>query len=294
MNIKYWILAARPKTLPAGTIPVLIASVLAYAHGAFQWIPALLCLLFALLAQIASNFSNDYFDFVKKTDNEQRIGPARAVASGWISPKSMLLATGIVIFIACLLGLGLIFYAGWWVIVVGIVCVISLLAYTAGPFPLAYNGLGDVFVFVFFGLVAVCVSYYIQVGDLSSEVIAMASAVGLCAVNILILNNYRDYDNDLRSGKRTTIVLFGKRFGEWFYFANGLIATIIVLILYVEVSFVALLPLLIYLPIHLKTWNEMKTINQGIELNKLLGSTARNLMIYGIVSSFVIVWIYVF
>ena len=161
-SFKAWILASRPKTLAAGSVPVIVASALAAHDGMFNLVPAILCLFFALLAQIASNFSNDYFDYKKKTDNEDRLGPARAVSSGWIDPGMMLVGIFVTITVACLFGMGLIWYGGWEMIIVGIVCVVSLLAYTAGPWPLAYNGLGDVFVLVFFGFVAVIFSNYVQ------------------------------------------------------------------------------------------------------------------------------------
>jgi 1,4-dihydroxy-2-naphthoate octaprenyltransferase len=283
-STRAWLLATRPKTLAAGSVPVLTASALAYSMGGFQLIPAVLCLLFALLAQIASNFSNDYFDFVKKTDNEERLGPARAVASGWITPRYMLYGTIVVIALACFFGLGLIYYGGWLMVVLGAVCVLSLLAYTAGPFPLAYNGLGDVFVLVFFGWVAVVFSFYLQAGYFDSYAFVAGTAVGLGAINILVLNNYRDRENDKNSNKRTTIVLFGETFGRYFYLVNGFLASLLCLC-FIQLSiWAALLPLL-YLPFHISTWKTMCSINKGKELNKVLGLTARNLVILGVLLS---------
>ncbi len=283
-SIKAWLLATRPKTLAAGSIPVLVASALAFNNGSFQWQPAILCLLFALLAQIASNFSNDYFDFAKKTDNEERLGPARAVASGWILPKNMLIGTGVVITLACLFGLGLVYYGGWIMVLVGIICVLSLLAYTAGPFPLAYNGLGDVFVLVFFGWVAVILSFYLQTGIFTLESFIAGTSVGLGAINILILNNYRDRDNDKKCNKRTSIVIFGEKFGEYFYLTNGIIAVALGAFYFNTNIWATILPIL-YLPLHISTWKEMCRINKGKALNKILGLTARNLVIFGILLS---------
>lgn len=281
---KAWLLAARPKTLAAGSVPVVVASALAFHMEKFQWIPALLCLLFALLAQIASNFSNDYFDFIKKTDNETRLGPDRAVASGWISPKAMLVGTAVVIALACCFGLGLIYYGGWWMLLVGVVCVLSLLAYTAGPFPLAYNGLGDVFVFVFFGLVAVVFSFFVQTGFFSGYAFLAGSIIGLGAVNILVLNNFRDRDTDRASNKRTTIVIFGEKFGKYFYLVNGVLAVVICFFFLKEAFWASVLPLF-YLPFHITTWRTMCRINHGRELNKILGLTARNLIFLGVLLS---------
>jgi 1,4-dihydroxy-2-naphthoate polyprenyltransferase len=282
--LKAWILAARPKTLAAGSVPVLVASGLAAHFGQFRLVPAVLCLLFALLAQIASNFSNDYFDFVKKTDNEDRLGPARAVASGWVSPRNMLIGTLVVIALACFFGLGLVYYGGWEMVVVGVICVLSLLAYTAGPWPLAYNGLGDVFVLVFFGFVAVVFSFYVQTLCFEPLVFVAGAIVGLPAVNILVLNNYRDRDNDRKCRKKTTVVIFGEAFGRWFYLVNGLMASLLCLLFLSESLWAALLPFIYLLP-HYQTWRKMCTIREGKALNALLGETSRNLLIIGVLLS---------
>lgn len=280
-SMKAWLLAARPKTLAAGSVPVVVASGLAVHFGQFQWIPALLCLFFALMAQIASNFSNDYFDFVKKTDNGHRLGPARAVASGWIAPPMMLRGTVVVIALACFLGLGLVYYAGWGMVVVGVVCVLSLLAYTAGPWPLAYNGLGDVFVLVFFGFVAVVFSFYVQTNTFEPLAFMAGAMVGLSAVNILVLNNYRDRDNDKACNKRTTIVIFGEAFGRYFYLINGILACLLGLFFWKTAVWAALLPFLYLIP-HYATWRKMCRIREGKALNALLGETSRNMLILGL------------
>lgn len=278
--VKAWILATRPKTLAAGSVPVVVASALAFRTGVFKLLPAVLCLLFALLAQIASNFSNDYYDFVKKTDNENRMGPPRAVASGWITPRGMLVGTFLVVVLACVFGLGLVFYGGWLMIVVGAVCVLALLAYTGGPWPLAYHGLGDLFVLVFFGLVAVVFSYYVQTQMFHPLAFVGGGMVGLGAVNILVLNNYRDRENDRESNKKTTVVLFGEPFGRWFYFLNGVGACMLSLLFFSELGVGALFPFLYLFP-HYRTWKKMIRIHQGRELNPLLGETSRNLLILG-------------
>ncbi len=283
-SLQAWLLATRPKTLAAGSVPVFVASALTYHTGGFRLVPALLCLLFALLSQIASNFSNDYFDFAKKTDDENRLGPPRAVASGWIAPKAMIIGTGVVIALACCFGLGLVYYGGWTMIIVGIVCVVALLAYTAGPFPLAYNGLGDVFVFVFFGLVAVVFSFYVQAGYFEPMAFVAGSAVGLGAINILIVNNFRDRDTDRQSKKRTTIVIFGENFGKYFYLLNGIVAVLLCLFFLDKSFWASVLPLL-YLPFHITSWLTMCRIYKGKELNKVLGLTARNLVIFGVLLS---------
>ena len=211
---KSWVEAARPKTLPASLSPVLLACVLAWCEGVFRFVPALLCFGVALLAQIASNFANDYFDFKKGADREDRLGPERAVAQGWITPKAMLKATFLTLGLSCFCGCMLLFYAGWELIPVGIAIALCVLAYSAGPFPLAYNGLGDVCVVLFYGIIPVCFTYYVQALSFSLLSFLLSVSVGLLSTNILVVNNYRDYVQDKASHKRTTIVLFGRSFGR--------------------------------------------------------------------------------
>lgn len=280
-SLKAWALATRPKTLSAGIIPVVVASALAYNQDIFRLRPALMCLLFAVLAQIASNFSNDYFDFKKKTDNEDRLGPERAVASGWISPKCMLIGVGITILLAVFIGLGLLKYGGTDVLWVGIACVVALLAYTAGPFPLAYHGLGDLFVFVFFGVVAVVYTFYVQSYYYEEMAFYAGFALGFQQVNILILNNYRDRENDKLSGKNTTVVLFGEAFGRRMYLWNGIFSVLICLNFLDISKWASYLPFLFLIP-HYLTWKKMDKIRSGKALNPLLGETSRNLVILGL------------
>jgi 1,4-dihydroxy-2-naphthoate octaprenyltransferase len=200
--------------LPAAVAPVLVGTALAWHDG--RWIPAaaLGCLAFALLVQIATNFANDYYDFVKGADTAERVGPRRAVASGLIAPGIMRRAMFITFTAAFAAGLGLLPYGGWPLLVIGIASILSGVAYTGGPYPLGYNGLGDVFVFLFFGLVAVGATYFVQAGMPGSEVWLAGSAIGLLAANILVTNNLRDADTDVRAGKRTTVVRFGRAFGR--------------------------------------------------------------------------------
>lgn len=276
-----WLEAARPKTLPASVSPVLVGSALAWREGMFRPVPALLCLLVALLAQIASNFANDYFDFKKGADGEDRLGPERAVASGWITPRAMLQGTLLTLGLALAAGCGLLFYAGWQLIGVGLAIGVCVLAYSAGPFPLAYNGLGDVCVLLFYGIVPVCFTYYVQTLSFSLLSFLLSLAVGLMSVNILVVNNYRDYAEDKAARKRTTIVLFGRRFGRWFYLANGLLAFLIVCpllfagSLWKEGLMAALFALFI------ATWSELKR-RKGRALNATLAHTARNLFLFAL------------
>ena len=205
-----WMAAARPRTLPAAVAPVLVGSALAWHDHWFNAPAAALSLGFALLVQIGTNLANDYYDFVRGADTAARVGPRRAVAAGLISPKTMKRAMVAVFTSAFVLGLSLILWGGPWLLVIGIASIAAGIAYTGGPWPLAYLGLGDVFVFLFFGLVAVGGTYLVQAGNLTTDAIAAGIPIGLLAANILVVNNYRDVDTDRAANKRTLVVRFGR------------------------------------------------------------------------------------
>ena len=226
MNISWqtWLLAARPKTLPAAVIPVLLGTALAAQAGGFRFLPALVCFVFALLIQIGTNFANDYFDFKKGADTPDRIGPTRAVASGLIPAVVMLRATVLVLGVAFLVGLVLVFYGGVWLLLVGGLSILCALAYTGGPFPLGYNGLGDIFVFIFFGLVAVMFTYYVQAGTFTWASFWVGVGCGLMSNNILVINNARDIKTDREAGKLTLPARFGLRFAVVQYGLSVLVA----------------------------------------------------------------------
>lgn len=277
--LKSWLEAARPKTLPASLSPVLLACALAWSDGVFRLIPAILCFGVALLAQIASNFANDYFDFKKGADKEDRLGPERAVAQGWITPKAMLKATFITLGFSCLCGCLLLFFAGWELIPVGIAIALCVLAYSAGPFPLAYNGLGDVCVVLFYGVIPVCFTYYVQAQSFSLLSFLLSLSLGLLSTNILVVNNYRDYVQDKAACKRTTIVLFGRGFGRIFYLLNGLVAILLAIPLLFEAPTWILFLFAGFFTLFFVTWRELYRFD-GKELNKTLGHTARNVLIF--------------
>lgn len=277
--INAWLEAARPKTLPASLSPVLLACVLAWRDGVFQLAPALLCLGVALLAQIASNFANDYFDFKKGADTEERLGPERAVAQGWIAPKAMLRATFLTLGLSCLCGCMLLLFAGWELIPVGVAIALCVLAYSAGPFPLAYNGLGDVCVVLFYGIIPVCFTYYVQALSFSLLAFLLSLSVGLLSTNILIVNNYRDYVQDKAARKRTTIVLFGRGFGKVVYLLNGLVAVLLAIPLLFSAPTWLLFLFGGFFALFYITWKELFNY-EGRELNKTLGHTARNVFLF--------------
>ena len=285
-----WVEAARPKTLPASASPVLLGCALAYYDGAFDVVPALLCFLVALFAQVASNFANDYFDFKKGADGEGRLGPERAVAQGWITPKAMLAGTFVALGLACLFGLLLVCFADWRLIGVGIAVAIGVLAYSAGPFPLAYNGLGDVCVLLFYGVIPVCFTYYIQTLSFSLLSFLLSVALGLLSVNILVVNNYRDYGQDKVARKRTTVVLFGRRFGRVFYVLNECLAFLLVLPLILDAPWWILFLFGILFALCFYTTRELLTL-EGRALHRTLGHTARNVFLFAAVLSLLFVYV---
>lgn len=228
---KTWIEATRPKTLPAALSPVLLASALAYAHGGFNLTAAVLCWLFALFIQVGTNLANDYLDGIKGTDTPERIGPQRAVASGSVSPPVMRRAAVLVLAAGFCLGLALIPFGGWWLLAVGVSSVVCAWCYTGGPYPLAYNGLGDVFVVLFFGLIAVGVSYYVQTGEVAVDALLLGLGCGLLINNLLVVNNFRDVEEDTGANKNTLVVRFGRGFALAQCHLSAMVAGLVLLLL---------------------------------------------------------------
>ena len=224
VNVKVWLEATRPKTLPAAIAPVLLGTSMSFNAESIDPLPALICLGFALLVQIGTNLANDYLDGIKGTDTELRLGPRRAVASGLVAPDTMKYVAIGVLTVSFFLGLSLIAFGGWWLLVVGFSSVACAWLYTGGPYPLAYNGLGDIFVILFFGIIAVACTYYVQVGEITSDVVLLGLSIGLIVNNILLVNNYRDFEEDRKASKRTLVVLFGRRMAQRQYLGSLLIA----------------------------------------------------------------------
>jgi 1,4-dihydroxy-2-naphthoate octaprenyltransferase len=206
-----WLLATRPRTLPAAAAGVAVGVGLAVGRGAFAPLPALACLVGALLLQIGSNVANDYFDFVRGIDTPDRRGPLRVTQAGLIPPGEVRAGLAFIILAAFAVGAYLVSVGGWPLVWVGLAAVVSLLAYSGGPFPLASHGLGDLFAFLFFGLVSVCGTYYVQAGALPPEAVAAAVPVGTLITAIIVVNNTRDIETDTRVGKRTLAVMLGPR-----------------------------------------------------------------------------------
>ena len=280
---KAWLLAARPKTLTGAAVPVMIGLSLAWTHvDEYQWLPAILCLLFAFIMQIDANFVNDYFDFLKGNDDETRLGPKRACAMGWVDAKVMRRAIIIVTVLACVVGLPLVLYGGLEMVLIGALCVLFCFLYTT---HLSYVGMGDVLVLVFFGIVPVCIPYYILTHSMNVEVVVASLACGLVIDTLLMINNYRDIENDERAGKKTLAVKLGKECSRMMYLLLGIMACLLGIVYLLNGHLWAFILPVGYLALHVMTYRHMVRIDHGRALNGVLGETARNMFVYGLLVS---------
>ena len=222
--LRIWLMAARPRTLPAAVAPVLVGTALAATHGTFKVATFLAALVGALFIQVGTNLSNDYSDARRGADTEDRLGPVRVTAGGLVPPRQVLIATYVAFALAVLAGTYLIVTAGWELLLVGAASILAGVLYTGGPRPYGYEGLGEVFVFLFFGVVAVAGSYFAQVEELTWEAFVLAVPVGLLAAAILVVNNVRDLETDRRAGKRTLAVRLGRHRARGLYGAMVYVA----------------------------------------------------------------------
>ncbi len=284
--ISNWIEAARPKTLAAAFVPVLTGGSLAYAHNNFDIFTTIVALACAFLIQIGTNFANDYFDFKKGADTDQRIGFQRATATGLIHPGQMLAATIISMSIAFIFGLYLVWVGGWVILVIGILSLAFGILYTGGPFPLGYNGLGDLFVFIFFGIIAVTGTYYVNALGWSFQSFIISIPVGALSVNILVVNNLRDIEQDRIANKKTLGVLFGENALKAEYITMLLISYGSVFFFWIKTGnfFTAILPV-IALPFAIPAVKEVLYHSDKRVLNKTLEKTARFMVIFGVLLS---------
>lgn len=272
---KAWFLAARPKTLSGAVAPVAVALSAAWTDGGrLAWQPAVLCALFALLMQIDANFVNDYLDFMNGTDGRDRLGPERACAQGWITPGAMRRGIAVATVASCLAGLPLVWWGGWAMLPVGATCVVACFLYTTS---LSRIAMGDLLVLLFFGIVPVCTTYYLQTRTATLPVVLAAVAMGLATDCLLLVNNYRDRETDRRAGKRTLVVLIGSRATEWLYLLFGLAAALLV-------ASQTVLPVL-YLPLHLSNALRMRRLRAGRALNAVLGRTALAILLFAVLYS---------
>ena len=285
-SLKAWFLAARPKTLTGAAVPVMIGVSLAwvdakqYGDDTFQWLAAVLCFLFAFVMQIDANFINDFFDFANGTDDiETRLGPRRACAQGWVTLDAMKRAIAITTCLACVIGLPLVWFGGLEMILIGMICVIFCFLYTT---HFSYMGLGDLLVLVFFGIVPVCISYYLHLHTVTWQVFLASIACGMVIDALLIVNNFRDRDQDREAGKNTIIVRLGAESGLQLYLAVGIGAMILGGTFWMNGHPLAFFLPFIYFVLHVFTYLKIKRIENGKALNLCLGETARNIFIYGI------------
>jgi len=281
MTLAAWVLAARPKTLTAAAAPVLVGSAVAARYQPLAPGPAAAVLLGALLLQIASNFANDVFDFEKGADTETRLGPVRAVQAGLLSPAQMKAGLGVVLALALGIGAYLTAVAGPVIVAIGLCSMLAAVAYTGGPYPLGYHGLGDLFVFVFFGPVAVCGTTFVHLGSVPSLAVLYSLPLGLLSTNILIVNNLRDHGSDRLAGKRTTVVRFGPTFARASYVLSVLLSFALVA-WSSAVGHVGPWPLLTLLalpPAGLVARSVLR--REGAALNETLARTAQILFLFG-------------
>ena len=279
--MKMWVEAMRLRTLPVSVAGVLAGVSCAIMGGSFSAVPAVLCLLFAVLAQIASNFGNEYYDYANGLDRKGRDGFRRGVTEGDISPVAMKRATYAMLFVAACVGCTMFFYGGWWLLPVGILITLFAIGYSAGPYPLSHHGLGDVSVVVFFGIVPVTLTCYLQEGGWRGLSLSfpVSVAVGLLAANVLIVNNYRDMEDDRAVGKCTTVVIFGRKIMSGCYLLSGFAAMVVMFPVWMNLSLYSLFVPLFFLLLHVKTWKKIVN-SRGAALNPLLGATAKNLLLF--------------
>jgi len=287
-SVKLWWEAARPKTLWAAVSPVLIGISLAVYYGAFHPLSAILALLGAILIQIGTNFYNDLSDFKKGADTPDRKGPRRMVQAGLVSERKMKVATYVTFLLAVLSGVYLMMRGGMPIVVIGFSSILFGLAYTGGRYSLAYLGIADIFVLVFFGPVAVAGTFYVQAIEWPLLVWVVGLSPGLLAVSILLVNNIRDRIQDEKAGKNTLVVRLGRPFGEFLYLMCGLVAGLIPIIVWkwLEAPPSVLIALLAW-PLMIWSWTGLRRIpdDQSARMNPILGDTARNLLVFSLLLS---------
>jgi len=279
--IKAWIEAMRLRTLPVSVAGVIAGCAYAAYYGRINYTVAVLCLIFAILAQISSNFANEYYDYVGGLDRKGREGPRRGVTEGDITPRAMKSATFLTLGAACATGLALLLWGPWWLILVGIAIASGVLAYSTGPYPLSHHGLGEVAVIFFFGIVPVNFTCFLMTGTFESHCLSGSVSIGLMIANVLIVNNYRDIYDDESAGKRTLTVLIGRPASRTLYLFNGYIAVALMTNLWLHFPLWAWFAPALYLAAHTMIWLRLKRC-QGSRLNPLLGMTAMTVLLYSL------------
>jgi 1,4-dihydroxy-2-naphthoate octaprenyltransferase len=284
-KLKNWILASRPKTLLASVVPVMVGSAAAWNETDFQPLLSVIAFFCSLLIQIGTNFTNDLYDYLKGADSTGRKGPVRVIAAGLITVKEIKIAVLLVFTLAFIAGLYLVYSSGIVILIIGILSIAAGIAYTAGPYPLAYKGLGDIFVFMFFGLIGTAGTYYLHSKSFSSLALLSSIPVGALITNILVINNYRDIEEDKAAGKYTLAVKLGKTYTRYQFLFLTVISFIIpvVLFLFFDFSWFIFLPYLT-IPAVYKIIRMLYTVH-GKELNETLELTAKLSAVYGLLFS---------
>jgi 1,4-dihydroxy-2-naphthoate polyprenyltransferase len=281
-NWDAWVLAIRPRTLPAAAAGVVMGAAMSWRDGVFRLDAVLICLLTALLLQIGSNLANDVFDFERGTDTAERLGPTRVTQAGLFSPRQVKIGMTVVFGLAAMLGLYLAWLGGWVIIVLGIAAIISAIAYTGGPFPIGYHGLGDIFVFIFFGLASVAGTYYIQTGFVTPAVWWMTIPPGLIITAILVVNNLRDLEHDRKTGKHTLAVRLGEQ-GTRIQYVVCMVIAYLVLIPVIWVGLIHWATLLAWLSLPLAYQATQVVLTQkGRPLNMALARTGQTALAFSL------------
>jgi len=283
-NAKAWIEAMRLRTLPVSIAGVIAGLACSLHYGSWRTAPAVICLLFAILAQIVSNFANEYYDYANGLDKKGREGFRRGVTEGDISPSAMKHATYATLAVACALGLSLTIWGEWWLIAIGIAIAVFAISYSTGPYPLSHHGLGDIAVIIFFGIIPVTLTAYLQSSGWEAIKVSLPTgiAIGLLGANVLIVNNYRDREDDLAVGKRTTVVIFGRKAMQMVYILFGLMGVTIPYFVTIGHASFPLAPLvLVFMGLYLWLGISMGK-KEGAELNVYLKRTSLLLLAYAV------------
>ncbi len=279
MKLSCWIEAMRLRTLPVSVAGVVVAAAYGVINRTFNAAPVFVCLAFAVLAQIASNFANEYYDYEGGLDKPGRVGPRSGVTEGDITPRAMRNATFFTLLLACAVGCTLIYWGGLWLIAAGVLIALGVFAYSSGPYPLSHHGMGELAVIFFFGIIPINLTYYLQALTFNSEVLIASIGVGLLGANVLIVNNYRDLEADQEVGKHTLAVLLGRRRMASFYTINGWLAVALMLPAWTEFGSTAMLVPIGYLLLHSLLAHKISH-SRGASLNPMLGMTAVLMLVY--------------